>query len=255
MITAHSQTLRPALPRAGLGRQSRRRHRARPDRCFSGDRAGPGHSDAATGAEGRRGSSPSKSIATSSPRSRRSCLPTRRLWPATCSTSTSTAALPSLRDAPVRIAGNLPYNISSPILFRLLELSRTRPVRDATLMLQREVADRIVAQPGTAEYGVLSVLRAMARGCHAAAGDPARGISAAAGRAFGARSASPSGPRRSELKDPIFSSGWCAACLRSAERRSPTRWRLCRRHRRRSGPRARRCRHRPPPAAGDAGDH
>jgi 16S rRNA (adenine1518-N6/adenine1519-N6)-dimethyltransferase len=61
-------------------------------------------------------------------------------------------------DTPLRIAGNLPYNISSPILFRLLELESRRPVTDATLMLQREVADRIVAKPGTAEFGVLSVL-------------------------------------------------------------------------------------------------
>jgi 16S rRNA (adenine1518-N6/adenine1519-N6)-dimethyltransferase len=58
----------------------------------------------------------------------------------------------------IRVAGNLPYNISSPILFRLLDLESRRPVRDATLMLQREVADRIVARPGTAEFGVLSVL-------------------------------------------------------------------------------------------------
>jgi 16S rRNA (adenine1518-N6/adenine1519-N6)-dimethyltransferase len=67
------------------------------------------------------------------------------------------AVLPPL-DGPIRIAGNLPYNISSPILFRLLELESQRPVKDATVMLQREVADRIVAKPGTAEYGVLSVL-------------------------------------------------------------------------------------------------
>lgn len=58
----------------------------------------------------------------------------------------------------IRVAGNLPYNISSPILFRLLDLASERTVADATLMLQREVADRIVARPGTAEYGVLSVL-------------------------------------------------------------------------------------------------
>jgi 16S rRNA (adenine1518-N6/adenine1519-N6)-dimethyltransferase len=61
-------------------------------------------------------------------------------------------------DGPLRVAGNLPYNISSPILFRLLDLGQRRPVRDATLMLQREVADRIVAKPGSAEYGVLSIL-------------------------------------------------------------------------------------------------
>ncbi len=59
---------------------------------------------------------------------------------------------------PVRVAGNLPYNISSPILFRVLELASQRPVTDATFMLQREVADRIIARPGTREYGVLSVL-------------------------------------------------------------------------------------------------
>jgi 16S rRNA (adenine1518-N6/adenine1519-N6)-dimethyltransferase len=59
---------------------------------------------------------------------------------------------------PVRIAGNLPYNISSPVLFRLLDLQRQRAVADAALMLQREVADRILATPGTGEYGVLSVL-------------------------------------------------------------------------------------------------
>jgi 16S rRNA (adenine1518-N6/adenine1519-N6)-dimethyltransferase len=67
------------------------------------------------------------------------------------------AALPPT-DTPIRVAGNLPYNISSPILFRILDLESRRPIKDATLMLQREVADRIVAKPGTPEYGVLSVL-------------------------------------------------------------------------------------------------
>jgi 16S rRNA (adenine1518-N6/adenine1519-N6)-dimethyltransferase len=58
-----------------------------------------------------------------------------------------------------RIVGNLPYNISSPILFTLLELAATTGgVRDATLMLQKEVADRLVARVGTGEYGVLTVL-------------------------------------------------------------------------------------------------
>jgi len=60
--------------------------------------------------------------------------------------------------APIRVAGNLPYNISSPILFKVIELTRQRPVQDATLMLQREVADRIIAVPATADYGVLSIL-------------------------------------------------------------------------------------------------
>ena len=62
----------------------------------------------------------------------------------------------------VRIVGNLPYNISSPILFALLDLAaRTDGVRDAMLMLQKEVADRLIAKVGTGEYGVLTVLTAI----------------------------------------------------------------------------------------------
>lgn len=60
-------------------------------------------------------------------------------------------------DGPVRIAGNLPYYISSPVLFRLLEASRSVPILDAVLMLQREVADRILARPGSKTYGVLTL--------------------------------------------------------------------------------------------------
>lgn len=61
-----------------------------------------------------------------------------------------------------RVVGNLPYNISSPILFRLLEFATaTGGMRDATLMLQKEVADRLVAHPSTGEYGVLTVLTAL----------------------------------------------------------------------------------------------
>ena len=98
-------------------------------------------------------------------------------------------------EAPFRVAGNLPYNISTPILFRLIAWSRPAqgwlppsggsPARrqrwstagsprsrnaepasprtrepailDATLMVQREVADRLEAVPGTGDYGVLSI--------------------------------------------------------------------------------------------------
>ena len=60
-------------------------------------------------------------------------------------------------DAPARAAGNLPYNLSTPILFRLLVLAdEGRRLRDATLMLQREVADRLAAGPGGKTWGVLS---------------------------------------------------------------------------------------------------
>ena len=59
----------------------------------------------------------------------------------------------------MRIVGNLPYNLSTPILFRVLALARaTGRVRDATVMLQREVADRVLAAPGSGDYGPLAVM-------------------------------------------------------------------------------------------------
>ena len=52
------------------------------------------------------------------------------------------------------VVGNIPYNITAPIIFKLLE--RPRP-REILLMVQREVAERLVAPAGTSEYGALSV--------------------------------------------------------------------------------------------------
>ena len=56
----------------------------------------------------------------------------------------------------LRVVGNLPYNISSPILFHLL--SSLASIQDMHFMLQKEVVERMVAQPSTAEYGRLSVM-------------------------------------------------------------------------------------------------
>ncbi len=56
----------------------------------------------------------------------------------------------------LRIVGNLPYNISTPLLFRLLA-AHTR-IRDLHLMLQREVVERMQARPGGRPYGRLSVM-------------------------------------------------------------------------------------------------
>jgi 16S rRNA (adenine1518-N6/adenine1519-N6)-dimethyltransferase len=56
----------------------------------------------------------------------------------------------------LRVVGNLPYNISSPILFHLLEY--VERVADQHFMLQKEVVDRMVAVPATADYGRLSVM-------------------------------------------------------------------------------------------------
>jgi 16S rRNA (adenine1518-N6/adenine1519-N6)-dimethyltransferase len=58
--------------------------------------------------------------------------------------------------APLRIVGNLPYNISTPILFRLLDAADR--VRDQHAMLQREVVERMVAEPASKAYGRLSVM-------------------------------------------------------------------------------------------------
>jgi 16S rRNA (adenine1518-N6/adenine1519-N6)-dimethyltransferase len=60
---------------------------------------------------------------------------------------------------PIRVAGNLPYNVASPILFKLAGIAAAGvPLVDATVMLQREVADRVLAEPGSSDYGVLTVL-------------------------------------------------------------------------------------------------
>ena len=58
--------------------------------------------------------------------------------------------------APLRLVGNLPYNISSPILFHALDHAAT--ITDMHFMLQKEVVDRIVAAPGSKVYGRLSVM-------------------------------------------------------------------------------------------------
>jgi len=56
----------------------------------------------------------------------------------------------------IRVVGNLPYNISTPILFHLLE--HVAVIEDQHFMLQKEVIDRMVAEPATPDYGRLSVM-------------------------------------------------------------------------------------------------
>ncbi len=60
--------------------------------------------------------------------------------------------------APLRVVGNLPYNISTPLLFRLL--MQRAAISDMHFMLQREVVERMAAQPGTKDYGRLTVMLA-----------------------------------------------------------------------------------------------
>ena len=59
-------------------------------------------------------------------------------------------------EQPLRIVGNLPYNISSPLMFHLLNFSDH--IQDMHFMLQKEVVDRITAAPGIKAYGRLSVM-------------------------------------------------------------------------------------------------
>ncbi|RMF14364.1 MAG: 16S rRNA (adenine(1518)-N(6)/adenine(1519)-N(6))-dimethyltransferase RsmA [Gammaproteobacteria bacterium] len=56
----------------------------------------------------------------------------------------------------LRVVGNLPYNISTPLIFHILEAADR--IHDMHFMLQREVVERLVARPGTSDYGRLSVM-------------------------------------------------------------------------------------------------
>jgi 16S rRNA (adenine1518-N6/adenine1519-N6)-dimethyltransferase len=58
--------------------------------------------------------------------------------------------------AGMRVVGNLPYNVSTPILFRIAAIADR--VRDCLFLLQKEVVERMVAEPASAEYGRLSVM-------------------------------------------------------------------------------------------------
>ena len=65
-------------------------------------------------------------------------------------------------DKPLRVFGNLPYNISTPLIFHLLEQATADPaanvISDMHFMLQREVVDRMAAPPGSKTYGRLSIM-------------------------------------------------------------------------------------------------
>ena len=67
-----------------------------------------------------------------------------------------TALAKNLNTQTLRVVGNLPYNISTPILFHLLD--HVAVIQDQHFMLQKEVVERMVAAPSTAAYGRLSVM-------------------------------------------------------------------------------------------------
>jgi len=88
----------------------------------------------------------------------------RQRWPDTLTLHESDAlkfdfeALARERGGPLRIVGNLPYNISTPLLFHLLDT--VEHVLDMHVMLQKEVVERMAAEPGSDAYGRLTVMLA-----------------------------------------------------------------------------------------------
>jgi len=65
-------------------------------------------------------------------------------------------SIPCIDSAKLRVVGNLPYNISTPLLFHLAHFAKN--VKDMTFMLQKEVVDRMVAKRASSDYGRLSVM-------------------------------------------------------------------------------------------------
>jgi len=65
-------------------------------------------------------------------------------------------AIPVAEGQKLRVVGNLPYNISSPLLFHLADFAHL--IEDQHFMLQKEVVERMVAEPGSKTYGRLSVM-------------------------------------------------------------------------------------------------
>ena len=99
-----------------------------------------------------------------------------------------------------RLAGNLPYYISSPLLRRFLELRGH--LRDLHVMLQDEVARRVASPPGSKEYGILSVLYGLHADCRSPCASP-RGVRARPRRSLPPCSApSSSTAPRAPVPDP-----------------------------------------------------
>ncbi len=63
--------------------------------------------------------------------------------------------LSALKQKNIRVIGNIPYNITSPILFKIID--NRSAVKDLTMLIQKEVAQRIVSRPNTKDYGILAV--------------------------------------------------------------------------------------------------
>ena len=148
--------------------------------------------------------------------------------------------VPHLDGGPVRIVANLPYNIATVLLIGWLTAEPWPPWYDRmVLMFQREVAERIVAAPGSKTYGRLSVLACVARaGEDPVRREPVRVRAAAEGHVVGGRSSS-----RAPSPCPATAPRWSA----SPKRPSASAARCCARASNRSA--SIRCRCSRPPAS------
>ena len=153
------ETLRTAFsPRPRHDRPDRARDRPAARRPAGGDRPRP-RSDQRGAARGRRCARrhrdrPRRDTGAhrGAARAAASCGCT---WPMRSSSISGRCAA---RAAKLRLAGNLPYNVSTPLLFRLIE--QIDAIADMHFMLQKEVVARMAARPGTRDYGRLTVMLA-----------------------------------------------------------------------------------------------
>ena len=125
---------------------------------------------------------------------------------------------PYLAAGPLRVAGNLPYNLSSPILFKLLAAAGPASFIDATVMLQLEVAERLVARVGTKRLRRADDLPALHADVRRVLTLPP-GAFRPAPRSTPPSSRSPSSRRRCRPATKRRSRRWSGRCSRSGGRR------------------------------------
>ena len=168
-VMPRPQALRPAFPARSGGHRA---HRAPRSICSPGDAAveiGPGQGALTARLLAAAGQLDAieidRDLAAALRERLRSAAALRRCTrPTRC--EFDWRALAAARGARLRVIGNLPYNISTPLLFRLLGV-RGRII-DMHFMLQKEVVDRIVAAPGSGDYGRLAVMLAPRADAHGA---------------------------------------------------------------------------------------
>ena len=257
-LHAHPQAIRTTFPRAGLGRQSRRRHRAlRGDDVFLEIGPGPGILTLKLAPQSvAAGRHRDRSRSHREPHTQASGQRVDRR-PATSSRSTSSAALSPI-DASTphshRRQPSLQHLVADPVPApRTAVAGASSPTPRSCFSARSPTGSS--PSPGTAEYGVLSVLIQWRAEVTRLLALPPGAFRPPPDGALGACPARLSAASLSSRPTSASSSGWCAACSRSVARPSRMPWRrLPPSTGRLTGRRAAPCRHRSAPPAGDAGD-